>query len=69
MMFSVDVFTMRRAKIMKVFALWKQDDRMLRACVCVYVVCVCVCEIRSEMKTILRWAIKNKRANAMGEKG
>lgn len=28
MMFSVDVFTMRRVKIMKVFALWKQDDRM-----------------------------------------
>lgn len=68
MMFSVDVFTMRRVKIMKVFALWKQDDRTsARLCVCM--LCVCVCEIRSEMKTILRWAIKNKRANAMGEKG
>lgn len=36
----------------------------VRACVC-----VCGCVIRSEMKTILCWAIKNKRANAMGEKG
>ena len=44
MMFSVDVFTMRRVKIMKVFALWKQDDRMpARFCVCVSArVCVYV---------------------------
>lgn len=55
-MFSVDVFTMRRVKIMKVFALWKQDDRMpARFCVCVSArVCVYVWDKeRDENDTLL----------------
>lgn len=48
MMFSVDVFTMRRVKIMKVFALWKQDDRTYAR------LCVCVCDKkRDENDTLL----------------